>query len=509
MTCTPPDDASLTVLLIDDAETQGVRIQEVLRPYGVWVEWRSSYRAATRVLHDPDMGQLIDLILIDQDFTNDEVPDAELLTHAELGAVAGTEEWDVRLHQGLFVMTRLSEDMREGLISFTPMMILTHYARVEVAARVILGGYESKRRLLSDPYTALKGHLEQLRPARADVETRIATLQAELGLDDELARDVTRSVVRGLDLEETCDALRRLPGPGDWRAVGRTLERLGEERRAFSMERLWASLGAAWLTSPQGWLRVCHVEAVASLGHDFEVFRVEICRSGTTFSALLAARALPPGSVPGVARLRESFRLVRAVDARNRPVRLRAGSWTIVGCWVPEPERPGSDARAAARRLAGATRHIRELHSKGLAHGSLTVTSAGFESEPVFGGVRCLAGGEDLSALCRDDLAQLPALAAAAFGEDPPETTRQVLACWSAAVRAGDLEHAESILESAEVDGRPPAYFECDRRLYSGGEVGFRDLLLASLGPNDAVLREVRCGGLSASPLDFVVCAGG
>src|SRR5262245_2170095 len=342
-----PSDAPVTVLLIDDAETQSARIQERLREYGVLVEWRPSYGPAAELLRDHDVSQLVDLILIDQDFNNAEFPQAALLDHTAVGSLAGTEEWDVRLHQGLFVMARLSQDMREGHIPFAPMMILTHYAKIEVAAQVGLGGYESKRRLITDPYTALKGYLPQLRPTAADVEERLTDLTARLDLDDELAGEVRRQITGGLDLEETFTVIERLPDPRDWRGVGRALERLADRQHTFSVERLATAIESAWLASPDGWLRVCHVEPAGSLGHGFEAFQVEIGRPDASFPALLAARALASGEAPAAVDLRDSFRLLREIDRRSRPVRLRDGGWTIVGCWVPRPDRLGNGAEAA------------------------------------------------------------------------------------------------------------------------------------------------------------------
>src|SRR5262249_51628388 len=128
---------------------------------------------------------------------------------------------------------------------------------------------------------------------------------------------------------------------------------------------------------------------------------------------------------------------------------------------------------------------------------------------PVFGAIRCLGGVCDAAQLRLDDLRQLPALAVAAFGEDPAPAVRAELARRAARVDAGDLGGAERGLEAADLRGGPPARLGFASRRYCGGERGFRDRLLASLGAEDAVLREVRCDEASASPLDFVVCAAG
>lgn len=506
----PPLHVASTVLLIDDIESQAARIRECLRPYGVSVEWCPSYRAAVGLLADPDCGQLFDLVLIDQAFDVGAVPATDLLTHFEVGPPAGAEDWDVHLHQGLFILARLGQDMHEGLIPFTPMMILTHYARLEIAAQAPWpGGYQSKRRLLADPYSALKGYLGQLRPTDADVDRRLRPLLVALGIHGDLAVQVRRRILDGLDPDEACAALGRLSDPNDWRVVGRALDRIADEPGGSSADRLAARVVGTWLASPEGWLRVCHVEALGSLDDRFEVFRLRIGRPGDTQPALLAARAMPAGAVPGAGVLRDSFALLRRIDERSRPLRLRDGSTTVLGCWLPErePVRTAEGAGAAMSRLAGVTRHVGDLHRRGLAHGSLTVLSAGFE-RPVFGGIRCLAGPQDLDALRRDDLRRLPLLAEAAFGEQAPASLRAALQGWLAAVGAGDLDTAHRGLAGVGLEGEPPAYFDFDR-LYSGGEVGFRDRLLASLGSDDAVLREVGCGEGTPAPLDFVVCVGG
>jgi hypothetical protein len=506
MTRTPPPSASLTVLLVDDSQSQSVKIQKHLHPYRIWVDWRPSYRTAVELLRDPDAGQLVDLILIDQAFEEEAMPASDLLTSSEVDALTGAEGWDVHLHQGLFIMARLSQDMREGLIPFTPMMILTHYAAADIAAQVGLGGYQSKRRLLAEPYASLEEYLGQMRPTEEDVNRRLGDLARDLDLDHELAGQVRRDVLGGLDLDEVCAVIGHLPDPNDWRAVGRALEHLADERCTFPVERLATAIRAAWLPSPDGWLRICHVEMLGPLGHGFEAFRVEIRRSGSTFPALMAARALLSDAAPAAAELRRGFGLMREIDPRSRPVRLRDRSWTILGCWFAEPVRPDGDVRAADRLLS-VTRHLRGLHRRRLGHGSLTVLGSGFDP-PLFGGIRCLTGEHDLGALRADDLGQLPALAAATFGEEPDEGARDVLERWLGAIAAGDLAAAEAVLESAHLRLEPPAYVDLGRA-HGGQATGLRDLLLASLGPDDALLREVGCEGISPVPFDFVVCAGG
>lgn len=506
MTFAASDDAVLIVLLIDDSESQLVRISDCLQPYGIRVEWRTSYREAVALLRDPDVGQLVDLVLIDQAFDSDAVPSVDLLTASEVDPRPGMDEWDVNLHQGLFILSRLGQDMRDGLIPFTPMVILTHYAKLEIAAQTgELGGYLHKRTLLSDPYTALVRYLEQLRPSPADVDRRVRKLAADLGLAPELVRELRSSILAGLDPDAACVAVRGLADPNDWRRVGVTLDALLDQRRTLPPERLAQHVAHAWFPSAHGWLRVCQVEPLGPLPRGFETFRLEIGRPGSRFIALLAARAMRADELPGAVHLRDSFAQLRRIDPRSHAVRLRAGWWTILGCWLREPDQLGTGAGAAGRRLIGATCHVRELHDRGLAHGSMSGLATAFE-RPIFGGVRCLAGERDLAALRRDDLRQLPALAAAAFGEDPPPGTRDVLDRWSDAVAAADLARAEHVLRQKPLDGDPPAYYDFDR-LVSGGEGPFRDLLLASLSPADAVLREV-CSDESPLPVDFVVCAG-
>jgi CheY-like chemotaxis protein len=498
----PPSDAVLTVLLVDDSPTQSARIQDCLAVYRVCVEWRPSYRSAAELLRDPDAGQLIDLILIDQAFES--APAADLLTHSEIDALAGTEDWDVHLHQGLFIMARLSQDMREGRIPGAPMMILTHYARVKIAAQVGqigLAGYESKRRLLSDPYASLKSYLPQMRPTGADVDRRLRTLATDIDLDPELADQLRQVILGGLDPDEVCAAVSRLPQPADWRLVGRALEQLAEERSAFPVERLAAALAAVWLPSPDGWLRICQIETLGPLGHGFEAFRAEIRRSEHAFSALLAVRPLLTSSAPAVADLRRGFGLVREIDPRSRPLRLRDRSWTILGAWLREPP-PGISSG-----LLAAARHVQALHSRGLAHGSLTMLTTSFEP-PIFGGIRWLAGEHDLERLRRDDRRRLAALALAAFDGQPLAGALGARPRWSDALGAGDLDLAVNLTGSARRRSGPPAYVDFGR-VHSGEAVGFRDLLLTCLGSEDALLREVGGESASAPPLDFVVCVGG
>jgi hypothetical protein len=291
----PPAGATMTVLLVDDSRSQSARIQDRLVEYGISVVWRPSYRVASELLRHPDAGQLVDLVLIDQAFES--TPEADLLTRSEVDALPEAEDWDVRLHQGLFIMTRLNQDMRDGRIPATPMMILTQYATVDIAAQVCLGGYDSKRRLLSDPYTSLKSYLPPLLPTEEDVDRRLGRLVADGGLDEELAGQVRGEVVHGrVDLEEACKAWLELANPDDWAAVGRMLERLAGRRTAFSLERLATALGTAWLASGEGWLRIAGIETLGPLGGGLEAFRVEIAGVGTPFGALVAARPVPAGA---------------------------------------------------------------------------------------------------------------------------------------------------------------------------------------------------------------------
>lgn len=506
--CAPPADATLTVLLIDDIPSQSERIQRCLRPYRIGVEWCPSYRAAMERLQDADLGQLVDLILIDQAFDVDSVVPEDLLTASEVGTPSGSEDWDVRLHQGLFIMARLGQDMRAGLIPFIPMMILTDYAKVELASQALgLGGYESKRRLITDPYAAIRRWLPQMRPRPEDVTARLTPVVGALGIGEELAAEVGAAVVGELDPDEVCAALEGLADANDWAQVGRALDQLRDRRRRFSVERLARALEAAWQTSSQGWLRVCDVTSIGSLGHGFEAFRVHMVDGRRTFPALVAARAFHVDAAPAVRQLQRGFRRLREIDPRQHPIRLARDGWTILASWLPEPEGPVAGAFAAARRLAGVTARVRDLHRRGLAHGSLTVLTAGFE-DPVFGGIRGLGGEQDFAVLRRDDLRALPALAVATFGEEPPDDAREALERWSALVAQGDLEGGAGALEGARLREEPARYFNFDS-VYSGGEGRFRDLLLANLGADDAVLREVPSEGISPLRVDFVVCVGG
>jgi hypothetical protein len=221
------DGATLAVLLIDDSESQAARLRACLAPYRIRVEWRPCYRAAAELLRRPEAGQLIDLILIDQAF--DSVPDDDLLTCSDLDTQPGAEEWDVVLHQGLFILARLGRDLRDGLIPAAPMMILTHYPRAEIAAQIGLAGYESKRRLLSDPYRSLKHFLPGMRPTEADVERSLNMLAPEIGLDGELLEHVKQRILGGLDVDEVCATLLPLSGRDMHQSIGRALDRLADE----------------------------------------------------------------------------------------------------------------------------------------------------------------------------------------------------------------------------------------------------------------------------------------
>jgi hypothetical protein len=137
-------------------------MREGLAPYGICLECRPNYREAAAALRDPEAVRPIDLILIDQVF--DSIPAADLLSPSEVDQHGGC--WDVQLHQGLLILARFREDMREGRVPATPMMILTHDAGVKTAAGV-LGAHESKRQLLADPYRALKRYLPRMQPAEA------------------------------------------------------------------------------------------------------------------------------------------------------------------------------------------------------------------------------------------------------------------------------------------------------------------------------------------------------
>src|SRR3989442_8287993 len=148
MNRTAASGALLTVLLVDDLEGQAHRIQDRLEPYRVRVEWRRSYRAAAELLRDPDAGPHVDLVLIDQAFDVGAVPDEELLTAAEIYPFEPTEEWDVRLHQGLFILARLQQDVLDGVVPFTPTLMLAQDGRIDVARRTFgPGAYQTKRRL--------------------------------------------------------------------------------------------------------------------------------------------------------------------------------------------------------------------------------------------------------------------------------------------------------------------------------------------------------------------------
>ncbi|HEY7200570.1 MAG TPA: hypothetical protein VIC57_10175, partial [Candidatus Dormibacteraeota bacterium] len=502
--------APLTVLLVDDIELQASRIRDRLEPYRVRVEWRRSYGAAAELLRDPDAGPHVDLILIDQAFDVDAVPDEELLTPAEIEPAVGSQEWDVRLHQGLFVLARLQQDMREGVISFAPTMILAHDGRIGAASRTRGPSvYQTKRRLLADPYGTLRPHLPMLRPTEEDVDLRLGELARRLGLEGELAEEVRGEILAGTELEAACDALEALKDPNDWRAVGRALRSVAERDAEFPRERLAASLMGSWLASPMGWQRVCHVEELGPLDLGFLALRVWVGREAdaSQYPALLAARAFAAGTTPDFDDVRRGSSLLCAIDGRNRPFRLRSGRWTVLGCWLREPEEAALAVGPAVARLRTLTCHVRDLHARGLAHGLLTALSIGFEP-PVFAGLRCLGGELDLDALRRDDLRRLPTLRHALFGEVPPPCAEEALDRWSTSVQAGDLDAGERALASACPCGERPAYFDSEQA-YAGGERGFRDLLLASLGEHDAVLRDVRCEDGSAAQVSFVVCVGG
>ncbi|HSR26194.1 MAG TPA: hypothetical protein VLW53_21750, partial [Candidatus Eisenbacteria bacterium] len=464
-------DEPLTALLIDDGEAQARRIRDALRPHGIGVEWRSSYRTAMEVLRDPDAGRLVDLVLIDQAFDEDTVAPDELLTEVDVDPRPGTDEWDVQQQQGLFILARLDQDMREGVIPFTPMMILTHHGRLDLAARIgrlELGGYASKQALLSDPYTTLLSQVPGIRPTDVDIDRKLGDLTADVKIEAHLVRQIRDSIRRGLDPDTTCSALRGLPDPNDWRVVGLMLEELDQARSSYSSEELARALAQAWYPSPDGWLRVQELVLLGAVDERFHAFRMEMGRpGGSTFGALAAATALPAAEAPCSGVLRERFRLLRTIDSSSCPVRISAGRWTVLGCWLPEP--PVASGGLPQRGLQSAARRVGELHRLGLAHGSLTSLTTAFES-PVFGGIRCLLG-VDPSDLRADDLARLAALAV-----------------------DGDA-------------GRMAARAEADPA--AAGASVFRDRLLASLGPDDVVLSEVECGEISPVPLDLVVCTAG
>jgi hypothetical protein len=382
------------------------------------------------------------------------------------------DEWDVQLQQGLFILARLDQDVREGVIPFTPMMILTHHSRLDLAARIgemQLGGYASKQALLSDPYTTLRHHVPGIRPTDVDIDRKLGQLTADVKMEARLVRQIRDSIRGGLDPDVACSALRRLADPNDWRVVGLTLEELDAARSAFSSEELARALAQAWYASPDGWLRVQELAPLGAVDERFYAVRMEMGPPrGSAFSAVAAATAVPASEAPGSGVLRERFRLLRAIDGCSHPVRIRAGRWTVLGCWLPEP--PLAGGGRPHRGQQSAARRVRDLHRLGLAHGSLTPLTTAFES-PVFGGIRCLLGDEDVGDLRADDLARLAALAID--------------------------EHAGCMVARSEPD---PA----------GGGVGvFRDRLVASLGPGDVVLSEVECGDVSPVPVDLVVCTAG
>jgi hypothetical protein len=103
--------------------------------------------------------------MIDQAFDTVIMAD-DLLAPADVMGLIDTEGLDSRLHQGFFILARLTLDMRRGAIPLIPMMILTHYARMDLASSALgFGvGYSSKRRLLKDPYAVLHSCLPQVQP---------------------------------------------------------------------------------------------------------------------------------------------------------------------------------------------------------------------------------------------------------------------------------------------------------------------------------------------------------
>ena len=200
--------------------------------------------------------------------------------------------------------------------------------------------------------------------------------------------------------------------------------------------------------------------------------------------------------------------MVRRIDPRSRPLRLRDGSWTILGCWLPEPESPPPDAApAACCSLLQVTRDLKRLHRQGLAHGLLTVLTTRF-SPPAFGGLRCLVGTSDLDALREDDRNQLTALTAGVVREWPNIGAHCAVEGWSLAVGAGHQDPAADLLNAPHRHHDPPAYVDFGRS-HGGDDVAFRDVLLAVLHTRDALLRQVTGDNSSAPPLDFVVCVGG
>jgi hypothetical protein len=122
----------------------------------------------------------VDLVLVDQAFDTEAVDVANLLTTADIQAKARAAKWDVRLHQGLFILARLSEDMRAGLIPCTRLVLLTSHARPPIAGLAdSYGGHLTKRTLITDPYRSLKGHMERIRPPGADVPAPPVGLTAQ------------------------------------------------------------------------------------------------------------------------------------------------------------------------------------------------------------------------------------------------------------------------------------------------------------------------------------------
>ncbi|HYW25562.1 MAG TPA: hypothetical protein VE953_15440 [Terriglobales bacterium] len=168
--CSP--DSSPIALLIDDSDEQRDLIQRHLRPHGIRVEWRTGYRSALELLRDPGLGPLVDVVLIDQAFDTEAVADADLLTAADIEAGGATEGWDVRLHQGLFILARLGEDIRAGRIPSTRLILLTSHASPPIPVQVEgFAGHLSKRALIADPRRALERQVTRLRAGAASPAT--------------------------------------------------------------------------------------------------------------------------------------------------------------------------------------------------------------------------------------------------------------------------------------------------------------------------------------------------